>query len=611
MRIQRNKRIKFAFRVCTLTLLSALFLSMLSGCSLLSRLGIGAMDSINGDGNANADANALGNWDALDTALIAAAAQVADDGSMLAEYQDGGQGGALYLSADDATLVFDLSQVSVSKRSGIGGGKRLFAYTAGMMNAEISLSRIADLYRQHLSATYSNVSVGLLETDADRDGEDECVLFVEGMLESLENEAGIGAGDTVLDKVFRFYSSGICLYLDINGDKLVYQAAAARNCNGAERGQARIENGVLKLTDKEGVSESFLIVDAASIGNTAYSEQSFINVSNGYANGLVAQGVADVRARRADVVPVHGDEILLCYGEESAYTFELVAWYQGRPVIVYSFGSTDNGALFLTPEHDRFGFFAYQQDFESIENQNYSYQIFLIDENYCIRETKSDVLSVNLNNSVDDTTNNFFKSVMECLESVVVCYDPYKLTGYTVMPSDKDSSSALPEKRYLSITNCSTSKSGYVSVEDSKTWLSLREGPSTSYNRVLMDPSKKRSYVKQSLYTPVTILSAVNTGDAKNPIWVQLQVVYKNRTFVGYSSQNYIVIPGIRTLGVGEVFTVTADTNDSGLRFSSSDPAVAYVDPFSGRITAYKAGLVLITVTTDSGLEESCLVKIV
>ena len=163
---------------------------------------------------------------------------------------------------------------------------------------------------------------------------------------------------------------------------------------------------------------------------------------------------------------------------------------------------------------------------------------------------------------------------------------------------------------YVAISNCSTNKSGYVLVDDGDTWLNLREGPSKKYDRVLMDPNDKKSYVKQSLFSPVTIIQPFNTGDEENPIWVEIEINYMDCMLIGFSSQKYIVIPGIRHISVGDSFQIEVETNSDSLYWASTDSAVASVDSSTGMVYANAPGLVLVSVTTDEGNYDSCLLMI-
>ena len=126
----------------------------------------------------------------------------------------------------------------------------------------------------------------------------------------------------------------------------------------------------------------------------------------------------------------------------------------------------------------------------------------------------------------------------------------------------------------------------------------------------MIDPNNKKSYVKQVHNSIVTVIEPYNTGDKKNPIWLKVRISYKGNVLEGYSSQQFIDVPGIKRISVGDKFRVTADTNDTGLRWKCNDTGVATINSKTGEITAKKSGMVLVTVISDSGLEDSCLIKI-
>ena len=81
---------------------------------------------------------------------------------------------------------------------------------------------------------------------------------------------------------------------------------------------------------------------------------------------------------------------------------------------------------------------------------------------------------------------------------------------------------------------------GFVQINDPKSWLNLREGPGTNYPCVYTEPGNKKSIVKQAQGSPVTILETIETGDAKNPVWVKVRITYAGQEIVGYSSKKYI-----------------------------------------------------------------------
>ena len=227
------------------------------------------------------------------------------------------------------------------------------------------------------------------------------------------------------------------------------------------------------------------------------------------------------------------------------------------------------------------------------------------DSGYTLVEAERDAVWVAAHEGGGQSGSDFFRRVNGYLENATVCYDPYSLTGYTLMQDGMDHA-----QRYLNITNCSTNKIGTVTLQDDDSFLHLRTGPSTKYDLVLIDPRDEDSFVKQVKGSLVTVILPCNTGDRDNPVWAEIQVSYHNRTVVGYSSQRYITIAGIRHLQPGQQFTVEVDNYTSELTWSSSDDSVASIDPVSGTITAHRSGLVLITVRSQAGLEDSCLIMV-
>ena len=89
-----------------------------------------------------------------------------------------------------------------------------------------------------------------------------------------------------------------------------------------------------------------------------------------------------------------------------------------------------------------------------------------------------------------------------------------------------------------------------------------------------------------------------------------MRITYQNRTLEGYSSQRYINVENMTTLSRGSSMTVNISTNDTGAFFTTSDSSIASVDPYTGEVYGNRAGIVLISVVTDSGLSDSCLIEI-
>jgi hypothetical protein len=251
----------------------------------------------------------------------------------------------------------------------------------------------------------------------------------------------------------------------------------------------------------------------------------------------------------------------------------------------------------------------YSQKLSDTYAQTYSYSLFRFSDAYIMEIRDSDTLRVEANQGGGSAGSSFFGRVNGYLSSSAVCHDPYSLMGYSVMQETGWENMGEPEGLYLRISNCSTNKIGVITLQDDDSFLNFRSGPSTQYDRVLINESDPESYVKQVQGSPVTVIMPYNTGNSQNPIWAQIRIHYQDKVLEGYSSQRYIRIEGIRHIAVGESFRITAETNDTALYWFSSDMAVASIGK-DGTLTGIQPGLVLVTVISESGLEDSCLIMI-
>ena len=78
----------------------------------------------------------------------------------------------------------------------------------------------------------------------------------------------------------------------------------------------------------------------------------------------------------------------------------------------------------------------------------------------------------------------------------------------------------------------------------------------------------------------------------------------------GFASQRYIRLEEATALKPGQQLQLGVEGDDPTLRWESSDPSVAKVDPQTGLVTGMKTGLVLITVTNETGVQDSCLIRV-
>lgn len=328
------------------------------------------------------------------------------------------------------------------------------------------------------------------------------------------------------------------------------------------------------------------------------------------ARSLDSMGYSDINVKLADLGGSSEEEGIFYYCDGESHIVQVYAAIGNSVQSVYTKQGIQ-GALFLVENDGKYYLLDYLQDISGDYTQNFSYELFRFDHAYNSITEESDSLSVSAYDEGGGSRgSSFFSKIKDFLANASVCYDPYTLMGYDTMQPESDQNYFNPDSKYLYISNCSTSKTGVVTMKKDTSWLNLRSGPSTSYDPVLMDPSDKDSCVKQTQYSIVTVLEPYNTGDATNPVWYRMRISYKNRTLEGYSAQRYINVGGIKKLSIGERFTVCAESNDSSLRWSSSDSSVASIDAETGAISAKKSGVVLITVTSSSGLSDSCLLMV-
>ena len=336
-----------------------------------------------------------------------------------------------------------------------------------------------------------------------------------------------------------------------------------------------------------------------------------------YASSLVAKGYTDVYYYCADLSDAPGEETAFVYTDKDGYPYTvIVTFINGKIHYIYN-NFSEVCATYITEINSVKYLVEYIQIIgsDNYEN-NYTYRVYRFDENYNVVNYESESTTVNYG-TVSSENESFFSKFNSYISIAIVLADPYELTGYSSlaqssgMSTHKENEQSSPDSdsAYLYISNCSTSKQGIVNVPETS-YLNFREGPSVSYPKILIDRSDSDSYVRQLRGSSVTVMDTVNTGDEENPVWLRIQIKYNDLTLTGYSSQMWIDLPGIRYVSVGDRFTVTADTNESELYWSCNDTSVATVDSVTGELTAHRPGVVMVTVTSESGLSDSCLIAI-
>lgn len=543
-------------------------------------------------------------WRGFDaTALAAVVCDVYPDadGCILAE---GGDENFLALTVDTdqgaMKLHFSLRSANMTFFGGYEGYDRAFAYTSRIYENVQNPRELGMYYGVHLQDRGARV-VSCIDRDVDGDGELEFVYLVENMMDSW-----LSGGDGTAEQLARcagMLNRTVCVYLDAVEDRLYVHSF----CLDREPGNAvdaLWDNGILHLSDGQR-----LFVSEPELCLRGYADDPGVlnRLCLRYSAYLEDRGYTDVRMRLVDVCSAPGKEILYCYSDGREYTAAVYTARYGRLQELYSKRGSQ-GSVFLVVRDDVEYLFDYSQLLSASDySLTYAYSLFTFDESFIRTVTEADSIWVAADQGGGQAGSDFFRRVNGYLDSAVVCYDPYALTGYTLMQGSVGPES---DTRYLNITNCSTNKIGVVTLRDDDSFLHLRSGPSTKHDIVLIDPNDEDSCVKQVQGSLVTVIMPHNTGDRDNPIWAQIQITYQNRTMVGCSSQRYIRIEGIRHLKPGETFTVEVDNYDSALTWTSSDDSVASIDPAAGTLTAHRRGLVLITVRSEAGLEDSCLIMV-
>ena len=463
-------------------------------------------------------------------------------------------------------------------------------------------SSVADLnssFENHLRELWGedNPPYTAQSGDFDNDGENEylfalgsCGVWAKKINDRKsfgvfnEEEATIGSDKTVF------------LYCDIHSGVAVYQFFAAGGCT---------QNVMLCLWDCDRLNietdsgnTSFFVCDAKTC-----LEDDYDGVLVSLEKFLERQGFSSIYDTNASLGGSDKRQAIFVYGSDNRYDAAVCILRRGRAIPVLRILPEDNKSLFLLYPDGDSRLLVYH-NWQDGSNSCYEYQCFNFNSDYSLNITEENEVTGTAAADANRVTE-FFEDFRSRIGDAYICVDPYQLTGYVTDFSFSDSESR--NYKYLEIDNCDTSKSGIVDIKpEPDNWLNLRQGPAVSYNKVTV----AGDFVKQACGSVVTVIDTVNTGDDDNPIWVKTQIKYGGETVIGYSSQKYISLDNIRHIETGERFTVTADTNDGGLVWQVNDTAVAQIDSSTGVITGLKRGLVMVTVTSASGLSDSCLLAV-
>ena len=508
-------------------------------------------------------------------------------------------------------FTVDLNNKDILVDDSANTAGKAFTYSSCVLEQISSIDEFMNSYYNKLSNFVAEEPKKIF-SDIDNDGQNEYLIFVTDYMDKL-------FADSANELINCFESTSICVFADYDNasESLIVHSIPIQVSPYAVTNVV-FDNGMLNfLYSSNGNTLAYRKV----VGESAYASDKIVYDTSflqrmcfRYSKYLEDAGYTDIHFAISDFSDSVGEDIICCFSDGKRYIVEVLTLFKSQLRKIYS-NSSEDGAIYVLNKDSLYHIYRYYQGIsESDYTQTYNYELIRFDQNYKKVVVESDSANIKLSEG-GEASNDFLVNVKDYLSDSFVCYDPYYLTGYYIMSDNlntniDDSIDYDYQTKFLSISNCNTSKTGVVKLNDVKSWLNFRNGPSTEYKRILINPSNKKSYVKQVHNSIVTVVEPYNTGDKKNPIWLKVRISYNGYVLEGFSTQKYIEISGIKRINVGDRFTVAVDTNDTGLLFKCNDTSVAEIDSRTGKITAKKAGMVLITVTSDSGLEDSCLIEI-
>lgn len=261
----------------------------------------------------------------------------------------------------------------------------------------------------------------------------------------------------------------------------------------------------------------------------------------------------DFFMKQVDLADIPGTE-LLCIAQQTrtsdSWNVIVYALQDGVPVSIYR-NSIYNSSLFVSAYDGVPALLTYKQTFNNSGNYrtSYSYRLLRFDTNGAETELDSHSVSYTTDESDGTEAAAFFAKLEPYLQKLTVICDPFKLTGQQWLSPEETDAGTPPEEPKSETPDgekepeSTEATLGFVQVESEKSWLHLRTGPGTNYDKVLTNPDDPNSFVRQALGSPVTILETIETDDPANPVWVKIRITYQDTEIVGYSSKTYIRTP--------------------------------------------------------------------
>lgn len=416
-------------------------------------------------------------------------------------------------------------------------------YTAATYDTVYTDSLVAglDSYFAEMYPYYD----GKFTADIDGDGLDETGFLIPGLMDdwlapyyASNNGEYDGMNTWLITSQFNYHEDHTGFLLVDPGEEQVTVRAVCSLGDLSGSGTMTYENHILTL----GGAGCYLPVPG----------QEMDSYSKGLVTALENYGYSDVFMAQADLSPLPGKEIL-CFamnGQVNIWEAFVFGMKDGLPVSIYQF-FPDNTGCFISAFENQPALLLYTQKMNNFGDYqtSYSYRLLRFDPEG--KETELDSHSVSYTKDQSDGTEAaaFFQKLEPYLQKLTVIYDPFKLTGQQWLRPEEADAGTPPEEPKSETPDgekepeTEEATLGFVQVESEKSWLHLRVGPGTNYDKVLTNPDDPSSFVRQALGSPVTILETIETEDPENPVWVKIRITYQDTEIVGYSSKTYIRIP--------------------------------------------------------------------
>lgn len=284
-------------------------------------------------------------------------------------------------------------------------------------------------------------------------------------------------------------------------------------------------------------------VPSTAIDFASISSEECRSILSAIDSNFIANGYYDVVFKLADVAEHPGDEILCFYQGYDGLYLDVISLSDGTINLIES-DYMGNYSYYIVSHGGKPHILVYSQYISTGYNPTYSYYYSLYRYGTDNQRIIADSKDVDYYASQSDATSvsSFFSALNVYLEGeLTIIHDTYALTGKEWMDQSDIDYGDRPTSSDNNVTE--EGRLGFVKVY-ADTWLNLREGPGTQYDRVLLDPNNPQSFVKQAMGSPVTILEEIETGDPDNPVWVRIRIVYQDQVLEGYSSKRYIKVVG-------------------------------------------------------------------